>query len=145
MRINGNFFMWRHQQEHIEGKSLSACVNGIQISKSSAPLSTPICIFIEHMDSDSIGSHICTRMETLPALEELEKGIAAICMRSVTQRTWRDSRLSLPSSDPKGSFHRIHSDIWTQALRWPSAGQTDGALLPCSLTTGLTSWASHPV
>lgn len=79
--------MWRHQQEHIEGKSLSACVNGIQISKSSAPLSTPICIFIEHMDSDSIGSHICTRMETLPALEELEKGIAAICMRSVTQRT----------------------------------------------------------
>lgn len=82
--------MWRHQQEDTDEKSLSACVNGIQISKFSAPLQTCLNFHRTHGFGqywDSIGSRICTRIETLPALEELEKGMAEIYMWSLTRRT----------------------------------------------------------
>lgn len=145
---NGNVFMWRHQQEHTEAKGLSACENGMQINKSSAPLDIHLYFHWAHgfgLYWDSTGPYILTRIDALPALEGLQKGMAEICMWLLTQRTWRDNCLSLSST----SLHRIHPNTRTWALRWPRAGQTARAFLPSflpsSLATGLTSWASHTV
>lgn len=110
--------MWRHQQEHTEGKGLSACVNGIQISKSSESLHIYLHFPWAHGFGqywDSIGSNICTRIDALAAMEGLEKGIPEIYMWSLTQRTGRDNYLDLSSI----RLHRIHPNNWTRALKWP--------------------------